>query len=59
MSHIIQPDDIIDEGRKLFSEYYGREITAEDALDIFKSITGIARELLEINKSEEGEEWTA
>lgn len=47
--------DIIDEGRKLFSEYYGREITAEDALDIFKSITGIARELLEINKPREGE----
>jgi hypothetical protein len=52
---ILQLDEIVDEGRKLFSEYYGREISAEEAHDIFKNVADIAQVLCNMNRSKEGE----
>jgi hypothetical protein len=53
---ILQSDAIVDEGRKLFSEYYGREITTEEVHEIYKSITELAQELMDLNKSKEGDD---
>lgn len=52
---ILQPDEIVDEGRILFSEYYGREVSAEEAQEIFKNVADIAQELFNVSRSKEGE----
>ncbi len=53
VSHVTQKSEIIGKGKELFSKYYGRELSFEEAREAYFRLMELSNILLESNKETE------